>query len=759
MLVLVNFQVNMMKRIIIVLVTLFISHILLFPEESITISFLEVEGNMGKEFNTTLTPIIKDVLRDNSINVLDDRDIEKSNIKEEDPTTKEESGNSINKQTKASHILIVSANSWKEEEVKKEDILLSMLNTSLSTAADRPTYNLRLKKEKNIIEKYRISVKIIDIESSYIVATGMAQGFISDSPEYLSKNAINNVIKQLNRKKVRNRNPLSLACMPPEGSTNYMANESKLPYIIAVESAFINRGDKVGDRNKLETVINELVKQNETSRKIDPTGDMLKFGEIMQVSYFASVSVDTWIESRTSGLDIFNALSGTATAIASERSATYLGGEQSKDLIQKVRVTIKIIDIESSYVLAAGIAQGEISDNPEMIVNGAMKDLNKQLKNIEKRKKKILENPISVSCLPPYGSMEDGAKIAYISAIETSLIKSGYKVADRSRLKDVLEEIKRQRSRGSVIKGDALEIGKIMKITHFVYVTVDAWDEEGTSSLDVFKTVSSAATAALATETIKTRGGKESRDIIAHARVSVKIVGIEDGIILASGIEERKMKDNPSKLSGNILKQVTKQIKKVAKSKTDNDFFISSYIDGGSLDDKSKVAYITATEHVFINQGIKMGDSSIDDNIIGEELLTQRVLGSEDEEGVLPTKKENEKYIAYITVDTWEEERISELSIAKILLGVAVNTYAIASADENEDRSKNYHGYQPISEDDITTATTKHVSYKIRVVLAATNETIFTSNSSGKLKDNPVKIVNKALKNANKSILSYENNK
>ena len=752
-----------MKRTILTIISLLLFCITLFAKEDITISFLPIEGNMTKGesgilFSDSLTTVITQQFIETGFDVLDKVLLEEAiAIEQKEGIDSDAFKNSlaIGKRMNATHILIVSANSWKEEEASPTDILLAVLNTSIAATSGTATRDIGLRKSKTIVEKYRISVKIVDIESSYVVATGMAQGRIEDELSTLSINAVNNITSQLeNKKNIKNRTPLTIACMPPEGSTNNMANESKVPYIIAVESAFINRGDQVGDRNRLETIINEIKtarEQSDVSQALNPTGDMIEFGKIMQVSYFASVSVDTWVESRTSGLDVFTAFTGIATAIAAEESAKNVGGEQNKDLVQKVRVTIKIIDIESSYILAAGIAQGDISDNPMEISAAAMKDLEKQLKTIKKRKKKILENPISVACLPAYGSMDDGAKSSYISAIETSLIKNGYKVADRNRIEDILEEIKMQKQRGSFIEGEALDIGKIMKITHLVAITADVWDEESTSGLDVFKTLASTATAIAASDTLATTGGKENRDIIANARLGVKIVDISNSIILASDIEEGKMSDNPTKLSDNILKEMTKQIKKAGKSKKEIEFFISCIPDGGNLDEKSKIAYVTATEAVFIEQGLKVSDSSISDDVIAGEIIGQRVLGDAEENGVIPTGRENATYIAHISVDTWEEEEISGLSIAKILFGSIVTIVA------EQDTSDRYE--RPIinAEDDIVMAITKHVLYTVKVVNTSNNEVVVETSIEGMLKDSPIKLASKALKNANKLILDYEN--
>jgi len=753
-----------MKRTILTIISIFLLCITLFAKENITMSFLPIEGNMtkgnaGVEFANNLTTVVTAQFIETGFNVLDKKLLEEAvAIEEKEGIDSDafESSIAVGKRMNATHILVVSADSWKEEETNPTDILLSIFNTSLAAVSGTATRDIGIKQHKNTIEKYRISVKIVDLESSYVVATGMAQGRIDDAPSTLSENAVNDVTKQLeNIKKIKNSKFLTIACMPPEGSTNNMAIESKLPYLIAVESAFINRGDKVGDRNRLETIINEIKTARKTSRItqiLDPAGEMIEFGKIMKVSYFASVSVDTWVESRTSGLDVFNAIAGVATALAAEESAKNVGREQNKDLVQKVRVTIKIIDIESSYILAAGIAQGEIGDDPMKISAAAMKDLEKQLKNIEKIKKKILKNPISVACLPAYGSMDDGAKGSYISAIEVSLIKNGYKVADRNNIEEILEEIKIQKQRGSVIEGETLDIGKIMKVTHLVVITADVWDEESTSGLDVFKTLVSTATAIVASDTVATTGGKESRDIVANARLGVKIVDISNSIILASGIKEGRMKDNPTILSDNVLKQINKQVKKASKSKKKMEFFVSSIPDGGSLDEKSKIAYVTATESVLIEQGIKVSDSSISDDIISKEIIGQRILGSEDEQGVIPTGREYAKYIAHVSVDAWEEERISGLSIAKILFGSIANVVA--------EKDTSYQAYKPIvNEEDIVMATTKHVRYTVKVVDTSNNEVVLEASTEGMLKDSPIKLAKKALKNANKLILNYEKNK
>ena len=54
-------------------------------------------------------------------------------------------------------------------------------------------------------------------------------------------------------------------------------------------------------------------------------------------------------------------------------------------------------------------------------------------------------------------------------------------------------------------------------------------------------------------------------------------------------------------------------------------------------------------------------------------------------------------------------------------------------------------------------ATTKHVRYTVKVINTSNNEVVVETSVEGMLKDSPIKLANKALKNANKLMLNYEN--
>ncbi len=721
-----------MKKFIIVINILFIVSISLFGKNGISVSFSPIEGNMSSDFKSSLIPAVEKRFSSAGFTL-----------------------QSQDSAIVATHMLVVAADMWQEEQTSASDIALSVFSALGNVAM--PTRE----RTKEIVEKYRISAKIVDIETTYVIASGMSQGNIGADPEKLVADLVKDVSKQLDKasKKKKGKNQqFSIACLPPSGSTNYMSTESKTPYLIAVESAFIDRGDNVGDRNRLEALMQELNAQRTLSQQLeDPNAAELSFGEVLKVNYFASVAVDTWIESRTSGLDVFSAIAGTAMSAATGTAARGLGGEQNRDIVQMVRVTIKVLDIETSYVVAAGMAQGDMSDDPVKIGLAAMKDLDKQLATIEKRKKKMKNDPISVACLPATGSMDSAAKEAYISALEISLIKSGYKVADRDKLQVLIKEMDMQRNSGA-IKGDALDLGKMMNITHFVTVTADSWEEDETSGLDVFKAVAATGTAVAAGTVMTSGGGKESMNTALKTRLGAKVVGIENGVVVASGLALGELKDKPMKLSDNVLGQITKQVQKAAKRKKlpPTTLYMSCDVgDAGNLNKETARAYILSSEQVLMQQGVIIIDNTINDHI-AEAMAVQMAFG-EDTDDVMDFSRE-QGYTVNIVMDTWETKKMSDLSKAKIgmSVGSALASGLMAAFGVQSPLANNSSPAPAAPADETTYQTVINVRCLVQVVDPRNDDIVlFESKGEGLLKDDPIKLLSKVLKGAVKKVSTY----
>ena len=86
------------------------------------------------------------------------------------------------------------------------------------------------------------------------------------------------------------------------------------------------------------------------------------------------------------------------------------------------------------------------------------------------------DEPITFTCLPPEGTMEEKARASYVSAVEGAFIDAGHNVADRQRLENIMKEMALQGASNS--DEAAAKAGKLMKVDGFVVVIVDSWKEE-----------------------------------------------------------------------------------------------------------------------------------------------------------------------------------------------------------------------------------------------------------------------------------------
>ena len=73
----------------------------------------------------------------------------------------------------------------------------------------------------------------------------------------------------------------------------------------------------------------------------------------------------------------------TAVSILAEVGYAYdtvSSGKSDLITVEKVRISVKVIDVETSFVLASGVGQGKLKDDPSKITKKIVKDLEKQLK-------------------------------------------------------------------------------------------------------------------------------------------------------------------------------------------------------------------------------------------------------------------------------------------------------------------------------------------------------------------------------------------
>ncbi|WP_432632567.1 hypothetical protein [Brachyspira sp.] len=169
----------------------------------------------------------------------------------------------------------------------------------------------------------------------------------------------------------------TLACLPPEGT---MEVKEMASYVSSVEGAFFKAGLNVADRKRLERLIKEM--ESQESEEVDyETDATIKAGKAMKVDYLVSVVVDNWEEEK---LDTFS--------MNRDRKKDVLKLKEEYILIyDNVRINIKVIEVETSRVIAQGSAEDSSVktrfrkiDTPDKlakkVVDKVMKDIKKQLR-------------------------------------------------------------------------------------------------------------------------------------------------------------------------------------------------------------------------------------------------------------------------------------------------------------------------------------------------------------------------------------------
>lgn len=169
---------------------------------------------------------------------------------------------------------------------------------------------------------------------------------------------------------------LTLACLPPEGN---MDEEAKLSYVTAVETAFTDAGHLVADRQRLDQLMKEVLLQ-QSSGMVDETTAAAEAGKVMKVKYLVAVIVDKWEEEQVNSAASARAAANMIGSFLGGSQTTVASGDSDLITVEKVRISVKVIDVETSFVLASGVGQGKRKDDPAKITKKIVKDLEKQLK-------------------------------------------------------------------------------------------------------------------------------------------------------------------------------------------------------------------------------------------------------------------------------------------------------------------------------------------------------------------------------------------
>lgn len=168
-----------------------------------------------------------------------------------------------------------------------------------------------------------------------------------------------------------------MACLPSEGT---MEEKARASYVSAVEGAFIKAGHKVADRQRLEKLIKEMSLQ-QTSDTNSETDATAKAGKVMKVDYLVAIIVDDWDEEKLN----------TVAMEKDRKNDTMKPTEAYYMTIENVRLTLKVIEVETSIIIAQENVQDSnirgYSYRKDMqsklatkVVNKVMKDVKKQLR-------------------------------------------------------------------------------------------------------------------------------------------------------------------------------------------------------------------------------------------------------------------------------------------------------------------------------------------------------------------------------------------
>lgn len=166
---------------------------------------------------------------------------------------------------------------------------------------------------------------------------------------------------------------LTLACMPPEGN---MDEQSKTAYVTAVESAFTKAGHRVADRQRLQKLIQEI----EFQKSMDETTAASEAGKILKVDYLALVTVDSWSEEQVNSAAGARAAGNVLGALLGSSQTTVTSGESDLIKVENIRFSVKLIEVETSFILASSTTEGKRKDSVDKLATKIVKDIEKQLK-------------------------------------------------------------------------------------------------------------------------------------------------------------------------------------------------------------------------------------------------------------------------------------------------------------------------------------------------------------------------------------------
>lgn len=159
----------------------------------------------------------------------------------------------------------------------------------------------------------------------------------------------------------------AMAFLPPEG--NVSDKNLLSAYVSAADGAFTKAGYRMADRKRLQTLMEEITKQQKGGT-MDDTAKSAQLGKLMKVSHFAEISI--------------NDVNSTAKDGALGASLKGVFGEVGT----KIRVSIKIIEIESGIVVTTGTTTGTSASDPEKVVAKLVADMEKEQAAKNKKKAK-----------------------------------------------------------------------------------------------------------------------------------------------------------------------------------------------------------------------------------------------------------------------------------------------------------------------------------------------------------------------------------
>ena len=106
----------------------------------------------------------------------------------------------------------------------------------------------------------------------------------------------------------------------------------------------------------------------------------LEMRKFMKVDYLVLVTVDKWSEEKVNSAAGARAAGNILGALLGSSQTTVASGESDLITVENIRVSVKVIEVETSFILVSSSAEGKRKDSAEKLATKMVKDIERQLK-------------------------------------------------------------------------------------------------------------------------------------------------------------------------------------------------------------------------------------------------------------------------------------------------------------------------------------------------------------------------------------------